>query len=79
MLGARNSDMRPKGGFLHARVDTTGSVERAVVHVDALDLQPDIALATGDLVDHGRSEQFADLWRVPAPLKKPVLLPKVSR
>ena len=76
MLIAQISDMHLKGEgeLLYGRVDTTGFLERAVAHVNALDPRPDIVLATGDLVENGRLEQYANLKRALAPLDMPVFM-----
>ena len=49
-------------------------LERAVAHVNALDPRPDVVLATGDLVDGGKPEEYARLRRLLAPLAMPVYL-----
>jgi Icc protein len=74
MLIAQISDMHLKGPgeLLYGRVDTTGFLERAVAHLNALDPRPDIVIATGDLVDNGKPEQYANLERTLAPLEMPV-------
>ena len=56
MLIAQISDMHVKaeGELLYGRIDTAGFLERAVAHVGALDPRPDVALATGDLVEGGK-------------------------
>ena len=76
MLIAQISDMHVKaeGKLLYRRIDTAGFLERAVAHVNALDPQPDIVLATGDLVDGGKPEEYAHLRRLLAPLAMPVHL-----
>ncbi|HEX9558786.1 MAG TPA: phosphodiesterase [Reyranella sp.] len=76
MLIAQISDMHVKaeGKLLYRRIDTAGFLERAVAHVNALDPRPDIVLATGDLVDGGKSEEYAHLRRLLAPLAMPVHL-----
>ncbi len=76
MLIAQISDMHLKGEgeLLFGRVDTTAFLERAVAHVNALDPRPDVALATGDLVNDGGPEQYANLRRVLAPLEMPVFM-----
>ncbi len=65
MLIAQISDMhvKPPGELLYKRIDTTGFLERAVAHVMALDPNPDVVLATGDLVDGGKPEEYALLRR----------------
>ena len=76
MLIAQISDMHLKGEgeLLYDRVDTTGFLERAVAHLNALDPRPDIVLATGDLVDNGLPAQYANLRRVLSALAMPVCL-----
>src|SRR6266851_1324263 len=76
MLIAQISDMhiKPPGELLYKRVDTAGFLERAVAHVNALDPRPDIVIATGDLVDGGKPEEYALLKRLLAPLAMPVHL-----
>ena len=63
MLIAQISDMhiKPPGELLYKRVDTAGFLARAVAHVNALDPKPDIVIATGDLVDGGKPEEYADV------------------
>ena len=76
MLIAQISDMHVKaeGELLYRRIDTAGFLERAVAHVNALDPRPDIVLATGDLVEGGKPEEYALLRRLLAPLAMPVYL-----
>ena len=76
MLIAQITDMhiKPPGELLYKRVDTAGFLERAVAHVAGLDPRPDIVLATGDLVDGGKPEEYALLRRLLAPLAMPVYL-----
>ena len=76
MLIAQITDMhiKPPGELLYKRIDTAGFLERAVAHVAGLDPKPDIVLATGDLVDGGKPEEYALLRRLLAPLAMPVYL-----
>jgi Icc protein len=76
MLIAQISDMHIKkpGELLYGRIDTQGFLERAVVHVNALDPSPDIALVTGDLVDGGKPEEYANLKRMLGALRMPYYL-----
>src|SRR4249920_2791088 len=76
MLMAQISDMhlKPPGELLYKRVDTAGFLRRAVAHLNALDPAPDLVLATGDLVDGGKREEYALLREVLGPLKMPVYL-----
>ena len=76
MMIAQISDMHVKaeGELLYGRIDTAGFLERAVAHVGALDPRPDVVLATGDLVEGGKPEEYARLRRLLAPLAMPVHL-----
>src|SRR5436305_1998369 len=76
MLIAQISDMHVKaeGKQLFRRIDTAGYLERAVAHVNALDPRPDIVLATGDLVDGGKPDEYAQLRRLLAPLAMPLYM-----
>lgn len=76
MLIAQISDMHIKapGKLLYRRIDTAGYLERAVAHIMRLDPRPDIVLATGDLVDGGKPEEYAFLRELLAPLSMPVFM-----
>ncbi|MBM3646569.1 MAG: phosphodiesterase [Alphaproteobacteria bacterium] len=76
MLIAQISDMhiKPPGELLYKRIDTAGFLERAVAHIMTLDPRPDVVLATGDLVDGGKPEEYALLHQLLAPLAMPVYL-----
>jgi Icc protein len=66
--------VKAEGELLYGRIDTPSFLERAVAHVNALDPRPDIVLATGDLVERGKPEEYAHLKRLLAPLAMPVHL-----
>ena len=74
MLIAQLSDihLRPEGELLFDHIDTASYLERAVTHVMRLDPRPDIAIMTGDLVEAGKPEEYANLRRLIAPLPMPV-------
>lgn len=76
MIIAQISDthIAEKGRLLYGRVDTAGFLARAVQHLLALAPQPDVVLATGDLVDAGRPEEYQHLRELLAPLPMPVHL-----
>jgi len=76
MLIAQISDMHVKaeGQLLYDRIDTAAYLERAVAHVMGLDLLPDIVVATGDLVEGGKPEEYARLRRLLAPLSMPLYM-----
>src|SRR5574338_1404217 len=76
MLIAQISDLhiKPKGELAMERVDTAGHLVHAVAHIQALRPAPDLILATGDLVDAGKPEEYAHLRSLLAPLPMPVYL-----
>jgi 3',5'-cyclic-AMP phosphodiesterase len=76
MLIAQISDMHVKaaGELLFKRIDTPSYLEQAVAHINALDPRPDLVIATGDLVEAGRPDEYANLRRILAPLAVPFYL-----
>ena len=76
MLIAQISDMhvKPTGRLAYGRVDTAAYVARAVTHILELTYRPDAVVATGDLVDAGRADEYARLRDLLAPLPMPVYL-----
>jgi 3',5'-cyclic AMP phosphodiesterase CpdA len=76
MLIAQISDMHVKaeGRLLYRRIDTASYLERAVAHLNALDPRPDVVIASGDLVEGGKPEEYAYLERLLAPLEMPIHL-----
>ena len=69
MLIAQISDLHiQKGGKpAYGRVDTVSMLRRAVEALNALDPQPDVVLATGDLVERGSAEEYGILKEILAP------------
>lgn len=61
-------------GRMDQRYGTAEHLARAVKHLNALAPRPDVALATGDLVDGGSPEEYARLRELLAPLAMPVFL-----
>lgn len=76
MIVAHLSDLHVKapGRLAYRVVDTAASLERAVARIAALDPRPDLAIASGDLVDAGRADEYAHLRALLAPLPMPVYL-----
>lgn len=76
MLIAHISDMhiRAPGELAYGRVDTAVHLRRCVAHILALEPRPDIVVATGDLVDLGRREEYRHLAEILAPLPIPLFL-----
>jgi 3',5'-cyclic AMP phosphodiesterase CpdA len=55
-------------------VDTAGFLEKCVQDILALPQRPDAVIATGDLVDWGRPDEYALLRELLAPLPMPLFL-----
>ena len=76
MLIIQISDMHVKApGVLYKdKVDTHAYMARAVKHILEFTPQPDVVLATGDLVDAGSVEEYTALRNLLDPLPMPVYL-----
>lgn len=76
MLIAQISDLhiRREGELACGVVDTAACLARCIAHVNRLDPRPDLVLLTGDLVDSGGAEEYANLRRLLAPLAMPCYL-----
>jgi 3',5'-cyclic AMP phosphodiesterase CpdA len=55
-----------------AGIDTIGNLKRCVAAIAALDPQPDLVLATGDLAKDGTDAEYATLLDLLAPLTPPL-------
>jgi Icc protein len=62
------------GSRADARYRTAEHLAEAVAHLNALEPRPDVVLATGDLVDQGRPEEYARLRELLAPLAMPLFV-----
>jgi Icc protein len=76
MILAQISDLhlKPQRRLAYGVVDTAGMLERCVAQIMALKQRPDAVIATGDLVDLGRPEEYGLLREILAPLTMPVYL-----
>lgn len=53
-----------KGKLLHELVRTAPSLRRCVERLEALAVRPDVVVATGDLVDRGKTKEYRRLRRI---------------
>ncbi|MFN7572776.1 MAG: phosphodiesterase [Betaproteobacteria bacterium] len=76
MILAQISDLhlKPQRRLAYGIVDTAGMLENCVAHIMALKQRPGAVIATGDLVDLGRPEEYGLLREILAPLTMPVYL-----
>jgi 3',5'-cyclic AMP phosphodiesterase CpdA len=76
MLIAQISDLhiRPEGQLAYRTVDTALGLRRTVAWLNGLEPQPDVVVATGDLVDTGSLEEYARLRELLRPLRAPMFL-----
>lgn len=76
MLIAQITDLHvgTAGGRTDRVFRTADHLQRAVAHLNALRPRPDVVLATGDLVDEGRVDEYQRLRALLEPLAMPVYL-----
>ena len=76
MLIAQISDLHiaEAGNYMRNFVDANVKLAAAVDYLNGMQMRPDVVLATGDLTDHGRPEQYELLAAIFAELDIPLLL-----
>jgi len=76
MIIAQISDLhiRAPGQLAYRRVDTATCLSRCVDRLLAMEPRPDVVVATGDLVDAGRPEEYRHLRELLSRLPMPVYL-----
>ena len=76
LLVCQISDLHIKvpGKLSYRKVDCAAMLARCVAAILRLPQQPDCVIATGDLVDFGRPDEYAHLRQLLAPLPMPVYL-----
>src|SRR2546423_695674 len=74
LLVCQISDLHVKapGRLSYRVVNCAAMLARCVVEILRLPQRPDLVLATGDLTDSGRAEEYAHLRELLAPLPMPV-------
>jgi len=60
--------------LFYNRVPTNAQLAQAVAHINSLDPRPDIVIASGDLTEHGRAEEYDLLRELLADLIPPVFV-----
>ncbi|HSV54169.1 MAG TPA: metallophosphoesterase [Burkholderiaceae bacterium] len=76
MLIAQLSDVhvRRKGELYKGVVDSNRMFAEAIAHLQSLDRRPDLVLLTGDLVDEGHADEYANLCKLLKALELPYLV-----
>jgi 3',5'-cyclic-AMP phosphodiesterase len=76
MLIAQISDphIRPAGELYKGVVDSNHLLLAAIEHLNAFDRKPDLVLLTGDLVDYGQPDEYANAVRLLGTLTIPYLV-----
>lgn len=76
VLVAQISDLHIKrpGELAYGKVDTAAALVRLVASLNALQPQPDVVVATGDLVDGGSADEYVHLRTLLVPLRAPLLV-----
>ena len=76
MLIIQISDLhiRAARALLNGRYDSAGNLERCIAAINELPRQPDLLIATGDLVQFGATAEYACLREIIGELGAPLLL-----
>jgi 3',5'-cyclic AMP phosphodiesterase CpdA len=69
-----DTHIKPEGRLAYDRVDTAAALATCVAAINRLDPKPDLVLATGDLVDAGRRDEYERLRALLDALDMPVYL-----
>lgn len=75
MLIAHLSDphLRPRGVPYQGVVDSNAMFEAAIRHLNGLRPEPDLVILSGDLVDTGSGDEYAQALELLATIRKPLL------
>lgn len=76
LLIAQLSDLhiRPPGELYRSVADSNRALTNAIAHLHQLDRRPDLVVITGDLVDYGEPEEYANARALLAQLSIPYLV-----
>jgi Icc protein len=58
----------------YRKVPTNEQLAQAVAHLNSLEPRPDVVIASGDLTDHGRAEEYGVLREILAELRIPIFV-----
>lgn len=73
-LIAQISDLHVQAALAYGVVDTNSLVKAAIAHLNQLNPQPDLVVATGDLVQQGTLANYQQLKALIADLRAPIYL-----
>ncbi len=76
MLVIQISDLhiRAARALLNGRYDSAGNLERCIAAINGMPRQPDLVIATGDLVQFGATAEYACLREIIGELRAPLML-----
>ncbi|MGC2413075.1 MAG: phosphodiesterase [Stellaceae bacterium] len=74
LFRARIATPTPGTDSVYAEIDTGACLARAVAAINELVTLPDLAIVTGDLVDHGEPAEYDHFRQLLAPLRMPVFV-----
>lgn len=71
LIQITDTHIKRPGALAYGEVDTTAFLTRAIARLNALSPRPDAVVVTGDLVDSGGRDEYAQLKRLLDPLAIP--------
>src|SRR5205807_4685393 len=76
MIIAQITDLHivAKDRLCYRKIPTNVQLAEAVAHINSLDPRPDVVIASGDLTDHGREEEYQVLREILSKLTPPVFV-----
>jgi 3',5'-cyclic-AMP phosphodiesterase len=76
MIVAQITDLHvvARDRLCYRQVPTNAQLAEAVAHINSLNPRPEVVIASGDLTDHGRDDEYAMLRELLAPLAMPVFV-----
>ena len=76
MIIAQITDLHvvAKNRLCYRKVPTNAQLAQSIAHINSLDPRPDAVIASGDLTDHGRPEEYGLLRETLSDLIPPVFV-----